>query len=216
MRFDENKNHGTSRALILFAKAPVVGKVKTRLIPALGEEGALRLYQKLLAHQISLIKEYAGAVSELHVTSDPSHPEFNNFHGNILMQLGTDLGERMHHALEHSFSTYNSTVLIGSDCPGIDKAYLDSAFSALDEGFDAVLGPAVDGGYVLIGLRSGVAERSAELFRNVSWGTDTVLEQTRSLLQSNHLLWKELPVMQDIDEPSDLEFLSSEFTFLQG
>jgi len=214
--FDENKNHGKSRALILFTKAPIAGKVKTRFVPALGEEGALRLYQKLLAHQIALIKEYTGAISEMYVTSDPTHPEFENFPGNIFVQSGDDLGERMHHALEHSFSTYTSTVLIGSDCPGIDYAYLDSAFTALEEGFDAVLGPAEDGGYVLIGLRSGVAERSAELFQNVSWGTNTVLAQTRSLLQSNHLLWKELPVMHDIDKPSDLELLSSKFNFLKG
>ena len=122
----------------------------------------------------------------------------------------------MHYALDRAFATHTSVVLIGSDCPGIDYHYLDSAFTALDDGFNAVLGPAEDGGYVLIGLRNDVSDKSADLFRDISWGTDTVSAQTRNLFQKLDLTWKELPVLQDLDEPSDLETLSREFRFLQG
>ncbi|MDG2175458.1 MAG: TIGR04282 family arsenosugar biosynthesis glycosyltransferase [Gammaproteobacteria bacterium] len=205
-----------SRVLILFAKAPEAGKVKTRLVPALGEEGALGLYQKLLEYQLAVVQDYTGAVTELHVDGNPAHPGFDNFSGSILKQTGNNLGERMHYALNSALATHTSAVLIGSDCPGIDYHYLDSAFTALENGFNAVLGPAEDGGYVLIGLRSDVSEKSTDLFQDISWGTDTVSAQTRNLFQKLGLTWKELPVLQDLDEPSDLEKLGREFKFLQG
>jgi len=213
---DEIKSLEKSRVLILFAKAPEAGKVKTRLVPALGEEGALGLYQKLLEHQLAVVQDYTGAMIELHVDGDPAHPGFDNFSGSILKQAGNNLGARMHYALDRALTTHTSAVLIGSDCPGIDYHYLNSAFTALEDGFHAVLGPAEDGGYVLIGLHSDVSEKSADLFRDISWGTDTVTAQTRNLFQMHHLAWKELPVLQDLDEPSDLETLSREFKFLQG
>ncbi len=213
---DEINNLEKSRVLILFAKAPEAGKVKTRLVPALGEEGALGLYQKLLEHQLAVVQDYTGAVTELHVDGDPAHPGFENFTGSILKQTGNNLGERMHYALDRALATHTSAVLIGSDCPGIDYHYLDSAFTALEDGFNAVFGPAEDGGYVLIGLCSDVSEYSADLFRNISWGTDVVSAQTRNLFQKQHMIWKELPVLQDLDDPSDLEILSREFKFLQG
>ena len=212
---DEINSLEKSRALILFAKAPEAGKVKTRLVPALGEDRALGLYQKLLEHQLAVVQDYNGAVTQLHVDGDPAHPGFKNFSGSILKQAGNNLGERMHHALDSTLATHTSVVLIGCDCPGIDNQYLDSAFTALEDGFNAVLGPAEDGGYVLIGLCSDVSDRSADLFRDISWGTDAVSAQTRNLFQMQHLAWKELPVLQDLDEPSDLDTLSREFKFLQ-
>jgi rSAM/selenodomain-associated transferase 1 len=117
----------------------------------------------------------------------------------IHAQCGGDLGSRMHAAFAATVRTADSVVLIGSDCPEYDPPYLDAAFRALEQ-HDAVLGPAADGGYVLIGLR----KPDPHLFHDVPWGTDKVLAATRR--QLHHLQWSfmELPIKYDVDEPEDL------------
>jgi uncharacterized protein len=110
-----------------------------------------------------------------------------------------DLGVRMAEALGEALTRRGRAVLIGSDCPGYHHAYLTAAFAALD-GHGAVLGPAVDGGYVLIGLR----RVALDLFAGIPWGTDTVLVRTRAALVRLGWTWAELPALRDIDRPEDL------------
>jgi hypothetical protein len=116
------------------------------------------------------------------------------------LQQGDDLGERMARALSRAMPA----IVMGSDCPSLTPADLREAAAALDWGVDAVLGPARDGGYVLLGLR----RIDASLFEGITWGTDTVLQETRSRLRSLGWRWHELPTRFDIDRPEDLRLLS--------
>jgi rSAM/selenodomain-associated transferase 1 len=114
-------------------------------------------------------------------------------------QNGPDLGARMQDALEWALQRAPWAVLIGSDCPGYDSDYLQTAFAALER-HDAVLGPALDGGYVLIGMRRA----APELFADMPWSTTGVLDTTRQRLQRKGWSWQELPTLRDIDTPQDL------------
>jgi len=120
----------------------------------------------------------------------------------IKHQYGADLGERMHLAIAEGLGQYSAVVLIGSDCPAISSNYLRNALYALKR-VDVVLGPAADGGYVLIALKK--ADRS--VFTGIDWSTSRVLQQTRSRLQASQLSCFELPVLNDIDRPADLVYL---------
>ena len=115
------------------------------------------------------------------------------------IQSGADLGERMHKALTQTLQTADAAILIGTDCPEYDVGYLQSAFEALQH-HDAVIGPADDGGYVLIGLKRA----EARLFQDIAWGGDRVLADTRERLAGLGWHWHELPPLHDVDEPDDL------------
>jgi hypothetical protein len=194
-----------NRCLILFAREPVAGRVKTRLESALGIEGTLRLYQRMLAHQIALVSNYPNATAQLWVDGDSSHSDFDGFNGSLHQQQGEDIGERMRFALQQALRIFSSAVLIGCDCPDFSSHYFDKAFSALDDDSDVVLGPANDGGYVLIGMR----EAREDIFQQVEWGSAQVMEQTRLRMRSNNLRWQELESLHDIDVPDDLAYLEN-------
>ena len=115
-------------------------------------------------------------------------------------QHGADLGRRMHHALTRALQGSRCAVLIGSDCPALTPAVLKKAFAALHNGDDVVLVPALDGGYVLIGVRHS----AARLFQGITWGSDRVLTQTRRRLRQLRLIGVELPALADVDTPADL------------
>ena len=187
--------------LIVFARAPVPGQVKRRLIPVLGKEGAARLYQGL-ARTCLAAASAAGPV-ELWCTPGTEHSFFaecqREFGVNLHLQQGDDLGQRMAHAMSRALPA----MVMGSDCPSLTLTDLREAAAALDRGVDAVLGPAQDGGYVLLGLR----RVDASLFEGIPWGTDTVLQETRSRLRSLGWGWHELPTRFDIDRPEDLPLL---------
>jgi rSAM/selenodomain-associated transferase 1 len=189
--------------LLIFARAPVVGRVKTRLIPALGPAGAARLQAGLTR---ALSRRFAGSglcPLELWVEGDPDHPLLRELalrHGIALrVQSGSDLGERMHRAASDALAEAESAVLIGSDCPQLGVPYLRQALSELALA-DAVLGPAEDGGYVLLGLK----RPAAELFQGVPWGTERVAAITRQRLRRLGWHWRELPALWDLDRPEDL------------
>lgn len=118
----------------------------------------------------------------------------------IGVQRGDGLGQRMHRALARSLVRSPYAVLVGSDCPGLESSDLENALHALSDGADAVLGPALDGGYWLIGLR----HPEASLFRGVDWGTGRVLGQTRVRLRRRGWRWLELAPRSDLDLPRDL------------
>ncbi len=192
-----------SDCLILFAKPPIPGRVKTRLIPAIGADAATRLYRLLLEHALNAAAKLESVRKELWC-APPDVEQCRDYaerYGMVLRtQKGADLGERMHHALDSVLRTAQRAVLIGSDSPCYDVDYLNSAFEAL-RGHDAVLGPAFDGGYLLIGTKKS----DSRLFRSIPWSGDRVLETTRQRLLQMGWTRQELPTRHDVDEVADLD-----------
>jgi rSAM/selenodomain-associated transferase 1 len=191
------------RLLLQFSREPVSGQVKTRMIPALGEEGACRLHGELTAFACNMLLDSQLAPVELAVGGDCDHALFRQLQASgvsaVWPQQGADLGQRMHHALVTSLERYTAVVLVGSDCPQLDVDYLAAAFAALER-VPVVLGPAGDGGYVLL----GVTQVRAQWFEGVTWGSEQVLEQTEVRLCESDTAWERLPVRADIDRPEDL------------
>lgn len=190
--------------LLVFAREPIPGQVKTRLIPALGASGAALLYRALLERAVNAAIGVPGVAVELWCAGAPPGggvcAELARRHGLELCHQGAgDLGQRMARALAEALTRSERAVLIGSDCPGYHASYLTATFAALG-GQDAVLGPAADGGYVLIGLR----RPAPDLFADIPWGTDAVLAATRAALARLGWTWAELPGLQDIDRPEDM------------
>ncbi len=189
--------------LLQFAREPVVGAVKTRMMPHLSAAEACVLHSELvLWTTANLLHADLGQV-ELVVAGASEHPLFARCReqglAGIGYQRGADLGERMYNALADGLRRYERVILVGSDCPGIDRKYLHSAVGALDRA-EVVLGPALDGGYVLVGAR----RLHRDMFEGIAWGSDTVMTSTRERLNGLAVTWVELPLQADIDRPEDL------------
>lgn len=195
--------------ILIFAKAPVPGYAKTRLIPALGAQGAAELQARLIRRTVDLAIASGLAPVELWVCGHSGLEFFDAFHhavdGRIHPQSGADLGARMGHALDHALKAADFAVLIGTDCPPLEITHLERACAALAGGADTVLGPAEDGGYVLIGLR----RCDPRIFDGIAWGTPEVLRQTRERIGALGWVGRELPVLWDVDQPHDLERLAA-------
>ena len=197
--------------LIIFTKSPVLGEVKTRLQPDYSPEQSLFVHKKLISHTLELTKSLKNIDVELCCAPDRNTSYFlsceNNYPITLNNQQGDDLGERMAFSMSVSLQTYEKVVVIGTDCPDINEDYINQAFAALNSN-DVVIGPAMDGGYVLLGLKTF----SIEIFKNISWSTDKVLSQTKKNLKNLSLEYNELDVMHDLDRPEDLrkykEFLN--------
>jgi len=200
-----------TRCLILFARQPLAGQVKTRLESALGIEGTLALYRRMLEKQITLVNQYTNANCQLWVDGDTGHNDFSEFKGLAFQQCGDDLGQRMSHAIDHALKQHDRAILIGCDCPQYSHDYFERAFLALEQGADVVLGPAMDGGYVLVGLRRS----HQEIFHGIQWGSAGVMKQTRERINALGLQYHELETLHDIDEPQDL-YLLEDTSMLQG
>ena len=189
--------------LIQFAREPIAGAVKTRMIPHLNPQEACALHCELVLWAArTLLAADLGPV-ELAVAGSAQHPLFQRCSAlgvaGVSAQQGADLGERMYNALVSGLGRFERVVLIGSDCPGIDRDYLVQAFAALERA-DIVLGPALDGGYVLIGAR----RVPPQMFSGISWGTASVFAETTDSLRRLGLDWAELTPLADIDRPEDL------------
>ncbi|MBI4293847.1 MAG: TIGR04282 family arsenosugar biosynthesis glycosyltransferase [Betaproteobacteria bacterium] len=198
-----------SARVAVFAKAPEPGEVKTRLIPALGAAAAAELQRRLIERTLEAALAAGIGPVELWCSPDASHPFFldcaRRYAIALAVQGGVDLGERMQLALDALLGAGERALLIGSDIPALTPQYLREADSALAAGCDAVLGPAEDGGYVLIGLR-----RSApSLFAGMRWGGSDVCEQTRARLAQVGMRYRELAVLWDVDRPEDLPRLEA-------
>lgn len=196
--------------ILVFAKAPVPGYAKTRLIPVLGEQGAAHLQAKLIRKTLCTAVESRLAPVQLWTCGDADQDYFEEFRpiidNALYEQRGDDLGARMRHALAEALCAAEFAVLIGTDCPAMDKDYLGRACAALAESnHDAVLGPAEDGGYVLIGLR----RCDSRPFENIAWGTPVVLDETRRRLDDLGWSRQELTVQWDVDDAQDLKRLSA-------
>ena len=190
---------------MVFAKAPTPGLVKTRLIPALGEQGAAELQRQLIERTLRTAAQAALGALELWCapgTDDPFFAACARRHALCLRaQSEGDLGTRMAHALEGASAAGASGLLIGCDIPALTPAYLREAAAALRGGNDAVFGPAEDGGYVLVGL---ARNPPAQLFAHIPWGTAAVMQETRARLARLNWRWSELAPMWDLDRPEDL------------
>lgn len=197
--------------LIVFCRYPQPGKAKTRLIPALGAEAAAHLQRQMTEHtlaQVSLLAAKQPLATEIWFAAGDTPNEqgvqlMQDWLGsrwNYVPQGAGDLGDRMAQAFAAAFATgAASVVTIGTDCPGLDAARMAQAFRALQD-HDLVLGPAIDGGYYLIGLRQQVAE----LFVGIAWSTDRVFSQTITIAQNLGLTIATLEPLTDIDRPEDL------------
>lgn len=197
----------TDCAVLVMAKAPLPGLAKTRLIPALGAAGAAALAARMLRHTLDEALAVGLGPVTLCAAPQASHPAFAEIarEGRITMadQGDGDLGARMQRALERALTAHAGALLIGTDAPALDAAVLRAAHAALTA-HDAVLVPAHDGGYVLIGLR----RVEPRLFEGMPWSTPQVLALTRERLRESGLRWAELPALHDIDEPADLAHLA--------
>ena len=198
----------TSRShLIVMAKAPMPGFAKTRLIPALGADGAARLAARLLEHTLNEARAAQLDAITLACAPDTTHAAFAaqaQQGGVALVAQGEgDLGARMQRQFERAFERGAERVIVsGTDAPALDAAVLRRAADALaDSG--AVFVPAADGGYALIGLRRVLPA----LFEAMPWSTRAVMTVTRERLAHVAMTHTELPVVHDIDEPADLTHL---------
>ncbi|BAP87687.1 uncharacterized protein E1O_05560 [Burkholderiales bacterium GJ-E10] len=192
--------------VVIFAKAPRAGFAKTRLIPALGAEGAARLAQRMLDDTLTRAHASAIGTVELCVApdDDPFWERFEAPPGTLRTRQGQgDLGERMARAAQRILEGGDPVLLIGTDCPALDALVLREIAGAMATG-DAVLVPAHDGGYVALGLR----RFDATVFSGVPWGTSAVADATRARLARLGWVFHELPALPDIDDPQDLRHLS--------
>ena len=194
-------------ALLIFAKAPVPGQVKTRLIPALGATGATEIHNELLRQTLAMARRSSIQALTLCCAPDARHPALLEYAERFALrledQVDGDLGERMRFALEQALQDHRQALLIGSDCVELTEFDLDLARRKLAEGCEVVLGPAHDHGYYLIGM---TAPRR-QLFTGIEWGTNRVLAETRKRITQLNLKRFELPARRDIDRPEDLEWL---------
>lgn len=202
--------------LLVFAKAPTPGRVKTRLIRRLGPRGAAALYRGLLRRTLRTATTARLCPVQLWCAPDSQHGFFSRcrrrYGVTLHRQSDGDLGARMQRALTLVLRRHACALLIGADCPSLTEAGLRAALTALAQGQDAVVGPAEDGGYVLIGLR----RPGAALFRTIPWGSGTVLAATRRRLRRAGLTWLELPLGWDVDRPADVRRLKAGVTDRQA
>lgn len=192
--------------LIVMTRLPCVGKNKTRLIPALGAAGATALHDRLARHTLRRASDYVIAQPEtrLQIHLDGGSPaEGRAWLGDVecIPQSDGDLGKRMQSAVDGAFSEgARRVVVIGTDCPSIDEAILMNAFHSLDL-TELVFGPAMDGGYYLIGL----SKPCAEVFTDIEWGSEKVLEQSIAAADTSGCRATFLPELRDVDLSDDLE-----------
>lgn len=191
-------------SLIVFAKLPEPGKVKTRLGEAIGMEQAAEVYRQFAAHAFSLAHEldsegatvyvfYAPGAAQVEVERWVGHPY------RYLQQRGNDLGERMRNAFDTAFADGAvKSVIIGTDVPELEVDIIKAAFDALTT-TDVVLGPSTDGGYYLLGMK----ERTEDLFSNIEWSSGHVLEQTLRRVRQLNLTYYMLQSLADVDTAED-------------
>jgi rSAM/selenodomain-associated transferase 1 len=188
--------------LAIFAKAPVAGYAKTRLIPSLGAEGAADLQADLFRRTVETALASPLRPLSLWCVPDCEHPIFQTARIEhdltTRIQIGNDLGERMFGAFE-KLTLHSPALLIGTDCPVLSVDHLIRCAAALAGGVDAAFVPAEDGGYALIGLRKAVRR----LFEDIPWGTGNVMRLTRDRSHEEHLSAFETEPLWDIDTPAD-------------
>lgn len=191
------------RCVVLFVRNPEKGAVKSRLARDLDEDTAVSLYKGFVLDVLKTLKKGRYSLEICYHPADAGR-EVSEWLGknlSYMAQEGKDLGERMHKAFLRAFSKgFCRVLIIGSDIPDITNTVIDEAFAA-DES-DAVLGPAFDGGYYLIGFRQNSV--LPEIFEKMGWGTPAVYEKTMSVFKKHNFKVHVLPKLRDIDRLDDL------------
>ncbi len=195
--------------LLVFARLPEIGRVKTRIAAEIGHEKTLDAYRAML---LDLLDRIGPSSDETQVeimwtaSRDASGGDLREVFGNrtLAMQTGVTLGDRMSIAFSERIFFHNASkvIAIGTDEPGVDRVIVDRAFRLLDS-CDWVIGPASDGGYYLLGCRA--ADYFPDVFANIEWSTDRVLEATIEKIRAKGHSVALLPVRNDIDHAADLE-----------
>jgi len=180
--------------LLIFARRPEYGKVKKRLATKLGKAKALAIHQRLLSHTLKVANK-SGFSYKVYLSEEPQSKQAFSYE----LQSGANLGERMNNALQTELAQYTKVCLIGSDCLTLTGYDITDAFKQLDDA-DVVIGPAVDGGYYLIGMK----KPHPELFSAIDWGTSSVLENTLKKCTNSVLITHQLSLLNDIDRPEDV------------
>jgi hypothetical protein len=198
------------KKLIIFTRYPVAGQTKTRLIPALGAEGAADLQRQMTERTLQTAENLAvESQPELEIRhADGSGGQMQKWLGpnRIYCEQGSgDLGEKMARAVAVAFQAgYRQVIIIGADCPALSPEILAIGFTRLAD-HDLVLGPAADGGYYLIGL----THPCPELFNNRSWGNNMLLSETMTTAKKLALKFYLLEELADVDRPEDLNYFGN-------
>ncbi len=190
--------NSSNKALIIFIKNAEKGKVKTRLAKTLGDDQALKIYHALVKHT----REIALEVDAQRHVFYSKHIEYNdewsavNFSKHV--QHGKDLGQRIEQAFSATLEQRDKAIIIGSDCASLNPAIIEQAFQQLEE-VPFVIGPAMDGGYYLLGMN----HYSPSLFEDINWSTDTVCSETIRKIKQLGQAYALLEPLSDIDNEED-------------
>ena len=199
----ENKK---DNAVILFARDPILGQVKTRLSSSFDDETILRLYTCFVEDSLGKIRQVDNADCFVGISPSNISGFFNGIEDSgtrLFIQQGKDLGDKMRQAFVDRFSDgYKKVVIIGSDSPSLPVSYINQA---LNSDKDLMLGPSTDGGYYLIAMTGKVSE----VFDGIAWGTEQVLDETLNRVKKAGVSLELLPVWYDVDFPEDLKFLKT-------
>ena len=201
-----------ARAIILFARDPVLGQVKTRLHPFLDPETILELYTCFLSDSIRKICSVKSADAFIGIYPSDLSGYFSRLQGQfpvqVFMQDGKDLGERMSNAFQQRFNDgYERVAIIGSDSPSLPVGTMEKA---LNSDKDFIIGPSTDGGYYLVGM----AGKPIPVFEGVAWGSDRVLAETLERVKQSGCSLEVLPPWYDVDRPEDLKFLQTHLEWI--
>lgn len=194
------------RALVVFFKTPVLGRVKTRLASKIGEDRALVVYKRMLKQVISIAKNWSFQTPNSCVlffgSGEPrSWNEFGVDHG--IQQVGADLGMRMQRAMQFAFQKAREVAIIGTDTPHLSTSDIDRAFEQLKQ-VDVSFGPCPDGGYYLMACR----KLPPTLLWDLPWSSDKTLERLRYRCEGHHLSMNQIDIKRDIDTLEDMKSLN--------
>lgn len=189
----------TKNLILIFTRNPELGKVKTRLAKTVGDESALNIYKFLLQHTEKVIRTIDADKAVYYSVKVRDHDLWSNTNYTKFQQEGIDLGERMLNAFKNAFKqNYDKVIIVGSDLFDLHEKHVNNAFEALDTN-DVVIGPAEDGGYYLLGMKS----LHAQVFKNKAWGTETVFNDTIEDLKNESVFL--LDVLNDVDTYDDIK-----------
>ncbi len=191
--------------VLVFAKAPVAGKVNTRLIDDIGVQAATKLQLDFIHHRLTMLAEANLCDVRLMCAPDPQHETFllckKQYPLTLHKQLGENLGARMFNGIADALQQYKYCIVIGTDAPALDAEKIKQAIEVLHNETEVVFVPAEDGGYVLVAMRQAYRF----LFENISWGSAQVMQQSRDLLNKNNVSFKALACCWDVDELEDYQ-----------
>ena len=186
------------QALLIFIKNPEKGKVKTRLAQTAGNDKALIIYKALLQHTRKITSTIKASRYLFYSNFIDQHDLWSAVDFIKMQQEGTNLGARMKNAFAMAFEKHQKVIIIGSDCASLNTAIINQAFRLLDD-HDFVVGPAIDGGYYLLGMR----QHNLTIFEEIAWSTANVFPSTIKKIEHLSASYTLLPTLSDIDTESD-------------